>query len=377
MRIGIDARFWHSMHAGMSQYTKGLVKGLAKIDRTNDYFIILRKRDLDEWDVGAPNFHPVVYDIPHYSFSEQLVLPWKLLALNLDLMHFTNFNFPLVYPKKFTVTIHDLAYYFFPGRRLKGRIFKWGYYLTMWAAVHRAAKVIAITKYVAGDVAKSFRVDRKKIVVVYEGVDPDRFLNRNISRERVEALKRQLGIKWPLLFYVANWRVHKNHATLLQGFEVLRNRGIKAQLLLGGKPTEETLSLINRHPYEKDIIVVGFIDDKELANYYALADVYVFPSLYEGFGLPLVEAQYMGVPVAAAKATTLPEVGEDSVLYFSPLDAEDLALVVSNILRSKKTQASLRQRGFRNLKRFNWGKAGQETLKVFKEVAHGRRSRQS
>ncbi len=371
MRIGIDARFWHSMHAGMSQYTKGLVKGLAKIDRQNDYFIILRKRDLDEWDVGAPNFHPVVYDIPHYSITEQFVLPWKLLTLKLDLVHFTNFNFPLIYPKRFTVTIHDFAYYFFPGRRLKGRIFKWGYHLVMWAAVRRAARIIAITRYVAKEIVKNFGVKEGKIAVVYEGVDPDRFANRSIGGGRIGAIKQKLGIRWPVLFYTANWRVHKNHATLLRGFELLRSQGIKAQLLLGGRPADDILLAINVHPYKKDIIIAGFIDDKELANYYALTDVYVYPSLYEGFGLPLIEAQYMGIPVAAARATTLPEVGADSVRYFSPLDANDLALVVSNILRSKSTQEKLRLKGFKNIKRFSWEKAGKETLKIFEEVAKG------
>src|SRR3990170_8805894 len=108
MRIGIDARFWHSMHAGMSQYTKGLVKGLAKIDRSNDYLIFIRREDLAEWDVGAPNFHPHVLDIPHYSFAEQLLLPWILMGYRLDVMHFANFNHPLLYPRLFTVTVHDL-----------------------------------------------------------------------------------------------------------------------------------------------------------------------------------------------------------------------------------------------------------------------------
>src|SRR3990170_8425690 len=106
MRIGIDARFWHSSNTGIGQYTKGLVKALAKIDRKNEYVIFLRKKDLEEWDIGASNFRPVVVDIMHYSFAEQIILPWIFLSHRLDLIHFANFNFPILYPGKFVVTIH-------------------------------------------------------------------------------------------------------------------------------------------------------------------------------------------------------------------------------------------------------------------------------
>jgi glycosyltransferase involved in cell wall biosynthesis len=370
MRIGIDARFWHSTHAGMSQYTKGLVKGLAKIDRQNEYLVFLRKKDLEEWDIGAPNFHPVVIDIPHYSFAEQLILPFLLRSYRLDLVHFANFNHPLLYWGKFTVTIHDLAYYFFPGRRLKGAIFKWGYYLTMWMAVRRARTVIAITQYVKEDIIRRFRIPARKIAVVYEGVDFTRFPKDKMTEEATAQLKRRLGMKWPVLFYVANWRVHKNHRMLLEAFRILREQGRDVQLLLGGQPTEELLTLIRQHRYSKDIIIAGFIPDTELAKYYALADVYVFPSLYEGFGLPLLEAQHMGVPVAASRSTTLPEVGGNSALYFDPLDAKDIALVASKILGSKGTQETLRRRGIKNLARFSWEQAARETIKVFQKVAH-------
>ena len=358
------------MHAGMSQYTKGLVKGLAKIDRSNDYLIFIRREDLAEWDVGAPNFHPVVIDIPHYSFAEQFLLPWILMGYRLDVTHFANFNHPLLYPRLFTVTVHDLAYYFFPGRRLKGQIFKWGYFLTMWMAVHRASKVVAITKYVKDDIVKRFGVNPKRIAVVMEGVDPSRFPAKN--REAAASLKHRLGIRWPVLFYVANWRMHKNHQTLLEAFQILREKGIQAHLVLGGKPVGDLIEQINHHPFKKDIIVAGFIPDNELGSFYAAADVYVFPSLYEGFGLPLLEAQYTGVPVAASRATTLPEVGGDSARYFNPLDANEMALVVSKILQDKKLAASLVRKGYENIKRFSWEKAARETLKVFEEVVHGR-----
>ena len=374
MRIGIDARFWHSSNTGIGQYTKGLVKALAKIDRKNEYVIFLRKKDLEEWDIGASNFRPVVVDIMHYSFAEQIILPWIFLSHRLDLIHFANFNFPILYPGKFVVTIHDLARYVFPGVRLQGQIFKWGYYLTMWMAVRRANKIIAVTKYTRDEVVKKLGGNLKKIAVILEGIDVDRFPQR---RGVESSLRERYGLRWPVLFYVGNWRSHKNIPTLLDAFRIMRDKGVQAHLVLGGKAEPEVMELIHKHTYKKDIVVAGFIANEELPDYYALADVFVYPSLYEGFGLQVLEAQYMGVPVAASNATTLPEVGSDAARYFNPLDANDLALVVSSILRSKKTQDTLRSRGLRNLKRFSWEKCAKETLKVFEEVARVRHSYQS
>lgn len=365
MRIGIDARFWHSRNTGIGQYTKGLVKGLAKIDRTNEYIVFIRQHDLEEWDVGAPNFRPVVVNIPHYSLAEQLIFPWILLSHRLDLVHFANFNFPILYPKRFTVTIHDLAYFVFPGHRLKGRIFKWGYYLNMWVGVHRASKIIAVTTYTRDEIVKRLGGSPNKISVILEGVDFSRFPRVNRNRE---ALRDQLGLKWPALFYVGNWRRHKNLATLLEVFRLLRGKNIQAQLVLGGKSEADILEAVKKHPFRKDIIVAGFVSNEKLPDYYAIADVFVYPSLYEGFGLQILEAQYLGVPVAASRATTLPEVGGDGALYFDPLDPGNIALVVSNILSNKSLQNSLREKGFANLNRFSWEESARRTLKVFEDV---------
>jgi glycosyltransferase involved in cell wall biosynthesis len=368
MRIGIDARFWHSKHAGISQYTKGLVKSLAAIDRQHDYYVIIRKEDLSEWDVGAPNFHPVVIDIPHYSLAEQLFLPWKLLSLHLDLVHFCNFNHPILYPGRFTVTIHDLAYYFFPGRRLRGFLFQWGYYLVMWLAVRRAARVVAVTDYVKKEIVRRFGLRPWRVVVIHEGVDPARLKHRRIPASAVAALKRRLGIVSPVILYIANWRPHKNHRTLLEAFALVRQKKVKAQLVLGGTPSAELLDVIDRHPFKKDIVVAGFIPEGELPLYYALATVYVFPSLYEGFGLPLLEAQYLGVPVATSQATSLPEIGGESVRYFAPLDAGEMALVVSSILRDRSLQKELVQKGYANVRRFSWEETARATFNLFQRV---------
>jgi glycosyltransferase involved in cell wall biosynthesis len=365
MRIGIDARFWHSTHTGIGQYTKGLVHGLAKIDRENEYIVFIRRRDLEEWDVKAPNFKPIVVDIAHYSLAEQLVFPFILLSHRPDLVHFANFNHPIFYPGKFTVTIHDLAYFVFPGHRLKGRIFKWGYFLTMWMGVKRAARVIAVTKYTRDEIVRRLGEDKSKIDVIYEGVDVPRFPSRRSTRHD---LKAKFGLRWPVIFYVGNWRRHKNLSTLISAFGLLRKKGVEAHLLLGGKTEPDILELISDHPHKKDIVVAGFIPNESLPDYYAAADVFVYPSLYEGFGLQILEAQHMGVPVAASKATTLPEVGGKGALYFNPLDAESLALVVSNILDDEDVRDNLIKKGYKNLKRFSWEKAAEETLRVFEGI---------
>ena len=362
MRIGIDGRFWHSSNAGLSQHTKGIVKALAKYDKENKYIVFLRKNGLEEWDLNVSNFQVEVVDIKHFSLSEQFIFPLKLLIHKLDLMYFPNFNHPIFYPGKFITTVHDLAYLQFPGNLLKGPVFKWGYFLVLWMGGKCAYKILADTQIGKDEFVKRLGAHPKKIEVIPLGVDFSRFKQ---DRKQMLRLKQKLGIHCPVIFYVGGWRPHKNIPVLLSAFQKIRTK-TEARLLLGGMPSSEILELIEQHPFKKDIIVSRFIPEVELANYFGLADVFVFPSLYEGFGLPILEAQYMDVPVAVSQASTLPEVGGEGALYFNPQDDQDMAAVILKILKDKKVQQKLIDRGRENLKRFSWDKSAQKLHNIFR-----------
>lgn len=373
MKIGIDARFYHSRHAGISRYTKGLVHALFAIDKKNHYTVFLYPEAKDEWTIDQPNVVPVFTNIGHYSWREQVIFPSDLSKYKFDLVHFCNFNHPVLYPGKFVVTIHDLAYFIYEGERLKGKLIKPAFRVVMESAVRRARKVIAITDYTKREVVRRFRVPAKRVAVIHEGVDQKQF-TKGRSNE-VTKLKRKYDLEDPVILYVGQWRPHKNVPVLLEAFRVFRQSGRKVQLVLGGSPNPDVLAVIESHPFKDDIVVRGFIPDSELPVWYQSASVFVFPSLHEGFGLPVLEAQAVGVPVIASSATTLPEVGGKGALYFHPDRPRELAGHLSALLSNKDLRARMIRLGRENIRRFNWRDAAEKTLKLYEEIVHADFSR--
>lgn len=365
MKIGIDGRFWHSSNAGLSQHTKGIVKALVQLDKKNDYVVFLRKQDLAEWDIKATNFKIEVADIEHFSWREQVILPWKFLKSKLDLMYFPNFNHSVFYPGKFIITVHDLAYLTFPGKRLKGGIFKIGYQLALRLGTKRAFKILTDTKQGKEECLIKLGASKEKVAIIPLAVDKSRLIT---DKNEISQLKQKLKLSSPVIFYVGGWRVHKNIQTLLTAFKIIHQDLGEAQLLLGGTPNNDIMGLIEEHPYKNDIIVSGFIPEKQLANYYSLADVFVFPSFYEGFGLPVLEAQHLGIPVATSNVSTLPEVGGQGAMYFNPNDSQDMASVIINILKDKKLQDKLVSKGRENIKSYSWEAAAKKLQTIFMEV---------
>jgi glycosyltransferase involved in cell wall biosynthesis len=370
MDIGIDARFYHSRHAGISRYTKGLLHALFPIDKKNHYTVFLYPEAMEEWEVKQSNVETVITSVGHYSWAEQAIFPFDLLKRKFDLVHFCNFNHPVLYPGKFIVTVHDLAYFLFPGKRLKGPFVKPAFKLTMRSAILRAKKIIAVTGFARQEIIQNMGADPSKVVAIPEGVDRNEF--RSVEKETVTALKKKYGLSKPVIFYVGQWRVHKNIPVLLEGFRLLREKGVMAQLVLGGTSDPAIASTIENHPFKKDIKVMGFIPDAELPSWYQLADVFAFPSRYEGFGLPVVEAQALGVPVVSSSASTLPEIGGKGALYFDPDRPEQLSEHLSTLLSKKDLRARMIRLGRENLKRFDWERTARDTLKIYEEVANGR-----
>lgn len=365
MRIGIDGRFWHSRHVGLSQHTKGIIKALTKVDKENQYLVFLRRQDLEEWDIKADNFQVEIIDIAHFTLSEQVILPIKLLGYKLDLMYFPNFNHPIFYPGKFITTVHDLAYLRFPGQRLKAPIFKWGYFLTLWMGSKRAHKILADTHLGKDEFVQKLGAHPEKVEVVPLGVD---FTRLKKDKKKCLELKKKLQLQYPVILYLGGWRSHKNISTLLLAFGKIRRTKTNIHLLLGGLPNKEILQLINNNPFKKDIIISGFIPELELADYFGVADLFVFPSLYEGFGLPILEAQYLSVPTVASQSSTLPEVGGKGALYFDPHNPQEMAVVVLKVLNDKKLQQQLIKEGKNNLKNFSWDNYAQKLHNIFKGV---------
>ncbi len=382
MRIGIDARMYRKGTAGIGRYSQNLIKNLLELDHENQYVLFMTPADEREArDQLRPfkNYKIVNVDITHYSLAEQTKLAGIIDREKCDLVHFLNFNYPVRFRGKFIVTIHDLTLLFYPEAANKTGFFrKKAFNYVIGQACRKAAKVIAVSENTKNDIIRTLAIDPAKITVIAEAADDKELA---FSPHLIEKLKGKYELSGPVILYVGQFRQHKNVLNLLKAFTILR-KDLDAKLVLVGKDADKinidtstgsasTLSEVERVDKEeilRDTLRPGFVGDEELAAWYHLADVFVFPSLYEGFGLPGLEAMAVGLAVVASNKASLPEIYQEAALYFDPLKPEEIADKIKTVLSDQKTRDELIKKGKIQSKKYSWRKAAQETLKVYSEV---------
>jgi glycosyltransferase involved in cell wall biosynthesis len=367
--IGIDARMYGYAQTGIGNYIRHLLEYIFKYDKKNNYVIFLMPEEYDNFVLPNNRIRKVKVFAKWYSWKEQLLFPLQIYKENLDLMHFTHFNSPILYFKKSIITIHDITPFFFPGHKMKSLIRKIGFRAVFLSSVIKASKVIAVSKNTKNDIVKHFKIKENKIKVIYEGADEQFQVINNY--DKIERLKKKYNIAKPFIFYAGVWRNHKNLVGLIKAFDVVRNKyKIDYQLVLGGKEdpyypevkrTWEELGL------ENEIIRTGFIDQKELALFYNVAEIFVIPSFYEGFGLIGLEAMACGTPVASSNTTSLPEVLGDAAIYFDPKNPEEMAEKIKLVLMNKKLYNELVKKGFEQVKKYSWEKMGEKTIRILND----------
>ena len=375
LRIGIDGRMYRSEVAGISRYSQNLVKNLLAIDEKNQYILFMTPDDRKEFqklsikNSELNNLKIVIVNIPHYSIAEQTKFAKIIDKENLDLMHFLNFNYPVNYKGKFITTIHDLTLIFFPETAKKTNLMKkLAFRYVMKKSCQNAIKIITDSENTKQDIIKYLKISNTKIVVTYLAADDKMFSRR--SKTIVNHLKQKYQIEISLIITVGQFRPHKNLPGLLQAFSILREK-IDCKLVIVGTPDhtyEQFWQILKKSKYKKDIIITGFVSDEELAGWYQLATVYVFPSFYEGFGLPGLEAMQAGLPVIASKASSLPEIYNDAAIYFNPLKTEEMAAKIKMVIEDKNLRAKLIAKGRAIAQFYSWRKTALETLKTYKEV---------
>ncbi|MDD3486779.1 MAG: glycosyltransferase family 1 protein [Candidatus Moranbacteria bacterium] len=373
MRIGIDARFFGSIGKGLGRYTQKLIENLENIDRENHYFIFLRRENWDEYQPKSKHFTKVLADIPWYGLREQLQMPKILEKCGLDLVHFPHFNVPVRYRGKFVVTIHDLILFRYPTRRastLSGPAYffkKQAYHWVINRAIWKSEKIIAVSEYTKKDILKHFKVPPEKIAVTYEGVDTF----ENPSLEKPGSVLQKYGIMKPYILYVGNAYPHKNLDRLILVFRELSKKHPDLHLVLAGREDYfyRRLKKFAKEKKTDRIIFPGHIDEIDLPVAYREARLYVFPSLYEGFGLPPLEAMVRNVPVVSSNASCLPEILENSAYFFDPRGVSETAETIDRALTDNLLRRKLIESGKEQVKKYSWQKMARETLKIYKNCA--------
>ncbi len=388
-RIGIDARLYGPVGKGLGRYTQEIVDNIIAIDRENEYVIFLRKENYHELRTDNPKVKKVLADIRWYTLAEQLLMPFYIWRARVDFMHFPHFNVPLLCPRKFIVTIHDLILIKYPTARATTlgpviyKIKNWGYRAVILNALGRAQKVIAVSEFTKNDIAKTFRITPNKIVVTYEGVarlSP----NTDNPGDGIQDDKKTLfkyNIDKPFLLYVGNAYPHKNLEGLLRVFKRIIDENQPEirdlQLVLVGKDDyfysrvshyAKKLSLIENSRTENPVIFSGYVPDSELEVLYKCALAYIFPSCYEGFGLPPLEAMAADCPVASSDKTCLPEVLGQAALYFDPENEDDMRGKIIRIITDGNLRENLVSRGQKQAGKYGWKECAEKTLEIYKTI---------
>lgn len=368
-KIGIDARFFGSGGKGLGRYTQKLVENLEKIDGKNQYLIFLRKENFGEYIPKNHNFKKVLANYRWYSFSEQILFPILLLRKKLDIVHFPHFNVPILYRKKIIVTIHDLILIHFPTIKNStlNPFFYWikffAYRVTINSAIKRAINVIAVSNFTKNDIYKNYNINKEKVIVTYEACENFCYYS---SESSVSCLRRY-GIIKPYLLYVGNAYPHKNLESLALAFNNIRKKIGDISLVLVGRNDYfySRLKEVVSNRGISGIIFPGYVTDKDLDVLYKNSIAYVFPSLYEGFGLPPLEAMSKGIPVLSSEHECMKEILNDSALFSNAENIEEFSMAIETIIKKNDIRDILIKKGYARSSMFSWEKMARETLDMY------------
>ncbi len=367
MKIGINASFLRKPDTGIGQVTRGFVNELAKLgSHRHEYFLYLEK----DTDLELPkNFKKRVFlsrlwrrdDLIRKIWWEKFLLPGKISKDKCDLFISLYQSPTFLKGTKHTMLVHDMVPKIFPEYLDNWR--KKIYYYLSCQAIKQANKIVTVSEWSKRDIHKYLKVPADRIEVAYPGANQEFFGEIDWGKDN-QALEKY-DIFGRYIFYLGGFDFRKNISGLLMAYKLLllKENVEDINLILGGEDKSKYSPLftdikreIKELELENRVKITGFIDQKDLPAIYRHAELFVLPSLYEGFGLMVLEAMAGGTPVVISKSSSLPEVGGDAALYFNPYDAEEMARVMNKVLRNDKLKKRLSEKGKERAKKFGWDK---------------------
>jgi glycosyltransferase involved in cell wall biosynthesis len=368
MRVAIDARKLHDF--GIGTYIRNLLRQLARLDRDTEYVLLCQEPDLGVAAQLGPNFRGVLEPSPNYSLREQIHVPWVIMREKPDVYHAPHYVLPAGVRCRKVVTIHDCIHLMFP-QYLPNRAAYAYARTTMWAAARRSDRILTVSEASKRDILHFFNVSPDKVGVISNAID-DRFAVAPRD-EDVARVRERYQLDQRFVLYVGNIKPHKNLVRLIEAFAELRTReGLDdVKLLIIGDEMSKLPALrraVHRLKLHKHVRFLGYVPDETLAILYRLATVFVFPSLYEGFGLPPLEAMASGAPVVTSNVSSLPEVTGDAAMLVDPYDVESIVSGVARVLTDPALAAEMRQKGFARAREFSWERSVEQTLRVYQEL---------
>ncbi len=364
-RVGFDARPVLAPYSGIGQYVRQLFPAMFRLNASVEWIAYASPEALSHLNVGG-----LMDQVTLKSSASRWVLGWlEQFSEPLNVFHGTNFKAPNYGQKKTVLTIHDLWLDRYPVYSKK----LFGQRLSSWKTRRgtlRADKIIAVSKFSKQEIHEVFAIPWEQIVVIYHGCSCDMF--PDCDEEKWHEARLRLGLsERPFILFIGGAEPRKNHQVLFEAFaqspELIREFTLVAigDETVRGTSLRQTAQALGLSEVVK---CPGSLSAADLRVVYSHAAALVFPSLYEGFGIPLLEAMACGTPIVTGQETALPEVAGDAALYVNVQDSEQLGAVLGQLLNDSVLQEQLRNKGFDRVKQFSWDRAARETLAVYQEV---------
>jgi glycosyltransferase involved in cell wall biosynthesis len=376
MKIGIDGRAakWYR-GTGIGTYSFQLISSLNRIDKINNYLIYMPKDYKIKINFKKNTEIRLIEEHAKNNFWEEVNIPNSFVDKNLQLYHVPQNGIGLTYNKKcpFVITLHDVIPSKMPETVSEQylKIFN----TEMPKIIPLCDGIITVSEYSKEDIIKTFNFPREKVFVTYlASEDIYKPLNKKISKA---IIKKYYGICDDFILYIGGFSPRKNILGLINAFNMLKTKlNNNLKLIIAGnkgisyriyKKRVEELNL------RDSILFPGFISMEHIPYLYNASDLFVYPSFYEGFGLPPLEAMACGIPVIASNTTSIPEILQDSALLIDPHNIDELFYRMYNVLMDKKLQKSLVAKGFNHVKKLHWNKTAFQTLSAYNEIIKNRK----
>ena len=368
---------------GVGTYIRNVVRTLARLDRDSKYFLIGSPAKVAECGALPPNFHAVALDGSDDTIKGNLAFRAIVKRLGCDVVHIPHlFWIPRGLSCPYVLTVHDLLEHMYGSRNASSTRRNLHFYLTR-RVLRKAARVIAVSQFTKNEIEKLLAIPNARIEVVYNAID-ERFLHGHATAADRELIAQRYLVNYPFILYAGAIRPHKNVVRIIEAFSALKSELQKEKvypdlkLIIIGDDLSSHPRLrrtVVRGCVQNDVRFLGFVPIDVLRIFYDTAKIFVFPSLYEGFGLPPLEAMAHGTPVVTSNTSSLPEVAGNAALLVNPENVFEIRRGLQRVLLDPALRESMKERGYEQAKRFSWTTSVSRILEIYREVAGSRLSR--
>jgi glycosyltransferase involved in cell wall biosynthesis len=375
VKIALDIR--RMTEFGIGTYTRNVVRAVGRLDRRTKYFLIGSPEKVKEIGPLPANFHTVPLLEPDTTAKGYFEFRTILKRLNVDLVHIPHlFWLPRSLPCPYVMTVHDVLEHMSRSKGHSGFRRSLHYQLTR-RVLRKAARIFAVSQFSKSEVEKLFGIPASQIEVVYNAID-ERFLHGHANDADRQLIAERYLVTYPFLLYAGRISPHKNLVRIIEAFSALRGELVKEgrfpdlKLIIIGDDLSSHPDLrrtVIRSGVNNDVRFFGFVPIDILRIFYDLAVVFLFPSLYEGFGLPPLEAMAQGTPVVTSNTSSLPEVVGKAAVLVNPENVFEIMRATHRVLVDQGLRDKLKQRGYERSKHFSWDESARRILRVYKEVA--------